>query len=144
MTTINTSNIEQAKTLIKTSVKPIIVIAKDDDFNRKILEYEKINVIKDFEYGRKDSLRQLNSGLNSFLASLASKNNISIGIDMEELRKQLKKDKAVLLARIMQNIKICRKAKAKIKLLNYNNKIQASSFLLSLGASTKQAKEALD
>lgn len=143
MIIIDTKNTEEAKKLIKTSKKPIIVKAQDDDFNRKILEYGKFDLLLNVEYGRRDSFRQLDSGLNDFLASLASKHNISLAIDLEELKKQDKKQKAILIARIMQNIKICRKAKTQIKLLNYEDPIAALSLLLSWGASTSQAKEAL-
>jgi RNase P/RNase MRP subunit p30 len=147
MTTIDTSNIEKAKQLIKqekNKEKPIIVIAKDDNFNKKMLEYGKFDILLGIEYDRKDSKRQLDSGLNSFLASLASKNKVSLGIDVNELNKLEKKQKSVILARIIQNIKLCRKAKAKISIINYNDKLSAFSLLLSLGADTKQAQESFN
>jgi len=143
---INTLNIEQAKNEIKkTKEKPIIVLAQDDEFNRKILEYGKFDILLSPERGkRKDSLKQMDSGLNHVLARIAAKNNVAIGIDMHEISKLEKKEKAKILGRIIQNIKICRKAKTKLKLLNYKDRIDALSFLLSIGASTSQAKEALD
>ena len=46
---INTQNIEQAKNLIKETIEtkenPIIVKAQSPDFNRKILEYGKFNIL---------------------------------------------------------------------------------------------------
>ena len=141
---INTSNLEQVRKLIKTEKKPIIVKAQDSEFNKKILEYGNFNILTSIESSEKpDSLRQLESGLNHVLAKIAARNNISIGIDLNEILKLDKKNKAIILSRIKQNIKICRKAKAKIKLLNFKDKYNALYFLLSLGASTKQAKEAI-
>ena len=141
---IDTSNVEQAKNLIKSSkTKPIIVKAQNDDFNRKMLEYGKFEILLSPETGnRQRSLRQVDSGLNHVLANIAAKNKIAIGMDVEEISKLTKEEKAKRLERIIKNINICRKAKARLVLLNYKDKKDASNFLISLGASTKQAKEA--
>lgn len=143
---ISTTNIEQAKNLIKISKeKPIIVLAQNDDFNRKILEYGKFDILLGIESGKRGrTLRNIDSGFNHVLAKIAFKNKVALGIDMHELSQLEKKEKAERLERIMQNIKLCRKSKTKIILLNYKDKKDAFSFLTSLGASTKQAKEALD
>jgi RNase P/RNase MRP subunit p30 len=142
---ISTKNVEQAKNLIKRATeRPIIVEAQDDSFNRKLLEYGKLDILLGIEKGsRKDGLRQLDSGMNEFLAKLAAKNKVAIGIDLEDLNKESKRQKALRIGRIMQNVRLCRKAKCKLKLINYKNKINAQAFLMSLGASSQQAKEAL-
>jgi len=141
---ISTSDIEKAKKLIKNSKKPVIVKAQDNEFNRKILEYGKFDILLSVEAEKKaDSNRQIDSGLNHVLAAIASKNNISIGIDLKELRELSKEEKSLRLAKISQNIKICRKAGLKLILLNYKDKRTAFSFLISLGASTQQAREAI-
>jgi len=142
---INATNIEQAKGLIKSSKeKPIIVQAQNDDFNRKILEYGKFDILLSPEAGkRKRTLRNIDSGFNHVLAKIAEKNNVAIGINLAEISKLAKEEKAKRLERLIQNIKTCRKAGTKITLLNYKDKKDAFSFLISLGASTSQAKEAL-
>jgi len=142
---INTDKFEEAIKQLKKEKKPIIVKAKDNAFNRKILEYGKFDILLSPESGnreQKDGLKQMDSGVNRILAKIASKNNISIGLDFEELNNLDKKEKVVRLARIKQNITVCRKAKTKIKALNYKDKRDAFSLLLTLGASTSQAKEA--
>ncbi len=143
MQIINTPNIEQARKEIKSSKeKPIIVQAQDDNFNRKILEYGKFQILLSPEAGkRKNSLRQIDSGLNHVLAKIATKNNIAIGINLNEIKSLQKKEKAERLAKIAQNIKLCRKAKTKITLISAKNKRESASFLTSLGASTQQIKE---
>ena len=143
---ISTNNLEQAKKEIKNAKeKQIIVKAQSLEFNRKILEYGQFNILLSIESSarQKSHQRTFDSGFNHVLAKIAAKNNISIGIDLKELRSLSKEQKALALAKIRQNIKICRKAKAKISLLNAKDKKDAFSLLLSLGASTQQANQAI-
>ncbi|MDP1695913.1 MAG: hypothetical protein Q8L29_03300 [archaeon] len=141
---ISTSNIEQAKRLIKSEKNPIIIEAQDENFNRKILEYGKFDILLSIEKTKQqDKSKQLDSGLNHILAEIASKNKVAIGINFEEISRLNKKAKAQRLARIKQNIKICRKAKADIKIINYRDKLNAFNLLISLGASSQQAKKAI-
>ncbi len=129
---IDISNIEKAKKEIKNcSERPVVVKAQDDEFNRKILEYGNFDILL------------LDSGLNHVLARIAARNKIAIGIDLNELRKLGKREKAIILGKIIQNIKICRKANAKFVILNFKDKRDASSFFISIGASTKQVGEAI-
>ncbi|MEK6933295.1 MAG: hypothetical protein AABW75_00275 [Nanoarchaeota archaeon] len=140
---IETDNPEKAKQAIK-SIKnsPIIIKSKNLDFDRKLLEYGKFDILLDIEKTNgKNTLRYINSGLNHVLARIASKNNIALGIDLLALSKKNKKEKAELLTKIKQNIKICRKAGVKIKALFYKDKKDVMSLFQSLGASSQQAIE---
>lgn len=140
---ISTNNIERAKQSIKKEEHPIIIEAHDDNFNRKLLEYGKFDILLSPEKGqKKDKPKFLDSGLNHILAKIASKNKIAIGINLKEISNLEKKEKSKRFARIKQNLKICRKAKTAIKLLNYKDKIDASNLLISLGASSQQVKKA--
>ncbi len=144
MNIINTLNIESVKNQIKTyKEKQIIVNAQNDDFNRKILEYGKFNVLllsSSFLLKKKDKLKHLDSGFNHVLGKIATKNKISIGFDLNELRSKNKKEKAIILSKIIQNIKICRKTKTKIVLFNHKDEKDSFSLMISLGSSTQQAK----
>ena len=145
---INTTNTEEAKKLIKDAREeqrgPVIIKAQNDDFNRKILEYGHFDILLSPEAGnRKDSLRQQDSGFNHVLAKIAAKKRISLGIDLQEISLLSKKEKSIRLARIKQNIEICRKTGTKLKILNAPDKRVAYSLLLVLGASSQQAKEAI-
>ncbi|HLF53584.1 MAG TPA: hypothetical protein VI544_00210 [Candidatus Nanoarchaeia archaeon] len=145
---ISTPNIEQAKKLIKQErqkgIRPLIVQAQDDIFNRKMLENGGFDILLDIERGhKKRGIRQIDSGFNEVLARIAAKNKVSLGIDLEELRSLEKEEQAKRLERIIQNIKICRKSGARIILLNPKDKKNAFAFLISLGASTQQANEAI-
>lgn len=152
MQIINTLNINEARKQIQKLKKEkpneeIIVRAQSQEFNRKILETKEISVLLSPEiHNRKDKLKERDSGLNEVLCKLAAKNNIKIGIDLKEIQKLEKKQKAIIIARIMQNIMLCKKSKAEIKIINCNekDKREAFSLLLTLGASTSQAKKAID
>ncbi|MDD5192890.1 MAG: hypothetical protein PHH54_05830 [Candidatus Nanoarchaeia archaeon] len=142
MNIINTTNINEARKEIlklKKENKKVIVQAQDDEFNRKIFENKDVDIVTGLEFNRKDRLKQRDSGLNEVLCKLASKNNIKISIDIREIQKLPKKEKAIILSRIIQNIKLCRRTKTEIIFIPELKKQDAFSFLLALGASTNQA-----
>jgi len=142
---IISTKIEEVKNKIKKpSEKPAIVLSQDDSFNRKIIEYGKFDILLSPENGnRSNSIRKINSGLNHVVAKIATKNKVSIGIDINEIKKLSKREKAERLSKIKQNLEICRRAKTKITALSktHNGK-NIFNFLISLGASNTQAREA--
>ncbi|MEK6894276.1 MAG: hypothetical protein AABX10_02335 [Nanoarchaeota archaeon] len=140
---INNQKTEEVKKLLKKEQSPKIVMSQDDSFNRKILEHGNFDILLSIENGsRKNKIRQEDSGLNHILSKIASKNNIAIGIDLEEISKLQPKEKASRLSKIIQNIKICRKSKTKIAIKSKS--IQTvKDFMLGLGASTSQVNETI-
>jgi len=143
---ISTNNIEQAKKLIKSEKKPIIVNAQDEEFNRKILEHGKFSILAfrlEDIIKQKDSIKNVHSGINHVLANIAGKNDIAFGYDFSSFQNLKRKEKAIALSKLRQNIKICRKSKAKLKILNYKDKNGVQALLFSLGASSQQAKQAI-
>tara|TARA_Y100000310_G_scaffold340831_1_gene437947 strand:+ start:2153 stop:2590 length:438 start_codon:yes stop_codon:yes gene_type:complete len=141
---INTSNLNEARKQIqklKKEKKPIIVQAQDDVFNRKILENKDIEIIIGLEsHQRKDRLKQRDSGLNEIHCKLAKKNNIKIAIDIDNLKKQDKKNKAIILSRIIQNINLCKRTKTSIIFMPKQSKQDSLSFFTTFKGSTQQAK----
>src|SRR3989344_8293131 len=110
-----------------------IVQGKDISFNRKQLENKATGLLVLSHKDKKDKLKQRDSGLNHVLAKIAKDNSITLATDLQELTEEKdKKNKATILSRIIQNIKLIKKYKNKFKLLNAGNKQQAFSFLLSL------------
>ena len=143
---IQENNFDKARKLIKqNSGKEIIFSSDDDELNRKILEKEKINILLLNQSGKKDFQKQRNSGFNHVLAKLAKKNNVTIGINLDEIVKTTGKEKAKILARISQNIKICNKNKLKMKFItlknNERNIYDLKSLGLVLGMPTAMIKE---
>ena len=141
---INTDNINEARKLIDKANKEnknIIIIAKDDSFNRKIFENKKVDVIFGLELERKDKLKQRDSGLNQVLCKLAKQNDISIGINFPSIQKLSDFHLSKYLGRLSQNIMLCKKYKVSMVLVNTKeNKQDLSALLLSLGMSTNMAK----
>ena len=124
--------------------KKVIVKGRNIEFNRKILENKKVNILVMSHSDKKDKLRQRDSGLNQVLCKIAKDNNITIAFDFSELSKEKDKERALLLARFIQNIRLCRKYKTRFILLSANkDKNSLFSFLLTLGCDTKSAKDAL-
>lgn len=150
MSIIITRDIREAQKLIQQAQKlnesPIIIQAQNTEFNRKILEYGKFDILLSPEKHtekHKDIAKQLDSGLNEIMSRIAEKNKIAIGVNLEDIKKLEKKEKALRLMRIAQNIKICNKTKTKIAINSKADKRNIASFLISLGASTQQAASAI-
>lgn len=147
---INTDNINEAKNLINkysNLSQSIVVTAKNDEFNRKVLEIKKIDILlfRDFK-SRKNKLKQRDSGLNQVLCKLAKENNILIGIDFNIFYEKNEKELSLCAEKMIQNIKLCNKYKVKIILFNAENKNKYDLFslLISLGMPTNMAKETLN
>lgn len=104
------------------SGKTIIFTSNDDELNRKILEKEKIDILLINQKGRKDRMKQRDSGFNQVMAKVAKKNNIVIGINLDEIIISERKTKADILARISQNVRLCNKNKLKMKFISLKEK----------------------
>ncbi|MDP2629023.1 MAG: hypothetical protein Q8P15_03970 [Nanoarchaeota archaeon] len=136
---------------LKGSNKIIAVWGGDDSFNRRVVETMKIDYLVSPESGeKKDNLKQRDSGLNHVVAKEASKKKIAIVVSMSGVSSLEGKGLAVRLSRIIQNIKICRRAKCEIKIASFGkNKNEVfdvlgrSSFGTSLGMSSQQVKGAV-
>jgi len=115
-------------------VKTIIFSSEDDDLNRKVIEKLPIQILLINLSNRKDFQKQRNSGFNQVMAKVAKKNNITIGINLDEIieERNLKK-KSELFARLRQNIMLCNKNKVKMKFIVNKNKRNPHE-LKSLGA----------
>lgn len=141
---IQEDNFDKARKLIQENKdKKIIFTSNDDELNRKILEKEKINILLLNQAGRKDFSKQRNSGFNQVLAKLAKNKEVTIGINLDEIIKSGDKEKAAILARVKQNIKLCNKNKIKMKFIHKNQKrniLDLRAFGLILGMPTWMTK----
>lgn len=122
----------------------VVVLAQTPEFNRKIVEMGSVDVLLSPElHNRQDKLKERDSGLNEVLCRLAVKNNIKVGVDLDKIKKLNDLDKAKVLSRVMQNILLCKKTKCELILFGKFDEKDAFSLLLTLGASTSQAKNAV-
>lgn len=144
---IRENNFDRARKLIRENKdKKIIFSSDDDELNRKILDKENINVLLINQAGRKDFQKQRDSGFNQVLAKMAKKKNIAIGVNLDEIILSEGKEKAKILARISQNIKICNKNKLKMEIIvldkkNDRNVYDLRALNLVLGMPTNMIKE---
>ncbi len=104
--------------------KELVFTSDDDELARKVLEKEPIDVLLINHGRRKDKLKQRNSGFNQVLAKLAKKKNVAIGINLDEILKAGNEEKAEILARVRQNIRLCNKNKLKMKFIPDEGKSQ--------------------
>ena len=117
---ISEKTFEKARKLIRENKEnSIIFSSEDDDLNRKILEKENISILLLNQKNRKDFTKQRNSGFDSVMAKIASKKKIIVGINLDELINQNIKEKAQIIARIKQNIDLCKKYKVKSIFLKF-------------------------
>ncbi len=141
---ISENNFEKARKAIRAAKgKEIIFFSSDDELNRKILEKEKIDILLLDLAGRKDKMKQRDSGLNQILAKLAKKNNVAIGINLDEIiTAKNPKEKAKILARVRQNIVLCAKNKVNMKFVGKSKKdvYDLKTLGLSLGMPTWMTK----
>lgn len=125
---------EIAKIRNKNPASRIVFSSEDDELNRQVLEKAKIDLLLLPLLQRRDFSKQRNSGFNMVLANIAKKNKIEIGIDLDELNSESKKIKSEILARIIQNIALCKKKKIQMRFILKNRKID-NYLVKSLGSS---------
>jgi len=127
----------------------IISEAKDEKYNRQRLEKSNVNILFNLEnQSGNDFIHQRNSGLNHILCNLASKNRVSIGISFSNLMN--KSFSPLLIGRISQNLRLCKKYKTKVIFASFakdpyelRSPLDLRSFLISIGSDNQIAKESL-
>ncbi len=121
-----------------------IFSSNDDELNRKVLEKEQIDVLLLSQENRKDKMKQRDSGLNEVLAKIAKKNDVAIGINLDEIIHSEKKNKAKILGRVRQNVELCKKAKLKMMFFSEKqnlNSVDLKALGLVLGMPTNMLLE---
>ena len=123
--------------------KQIIFSSDNDDLNRKVLEKLPIQILLINLSKRKDFQKQRDSGFNQVLAKIAKKNNITIGINLDEILNAKTNEKVKILARVEQNVKLCNKNKLKMRFITKEQKdsYDLKSLGLILGMPTWMLKE---
>ena len=152
----DSKNIDRIKNILEklcfsSELKDKVLIAiKSSENNREIIEGSKANIIFSLEENNKrDFMHQRASGLNHILCRLAEQNNVIIGFSLSSILDS--KNKHIILGRIMQNIKLCRKYKTKTVIASFaSNPYEIKSphdiisLFLALGMHPKEAKDSLN
>lgn len=122
---IQENNFEKARRKIRADKNKEVIFSGDSDkLNRKVLEKESIAILLLNQAGRKDKLKQRDSGFNQVLAKIAKKKNVAIGINFDEIIESKEKKKTEIIGRIKQNIKLCNKNKLNMKFISFKEKNQ--------------------
>jgi RNase P/RNase MRP subunit p30 len=124
--------------------KALLNISDSDD--RKLIEKSRIDILFNQEtYHRKDSMHFRYSGLNHINAKMMAENDIIYAISFNSILRA--KERPKLLGKIMQNVMLCQKFKAKISIFSFAKtpyEMRAPKDMLGifkiLGADTKTQK----
>jgi RNase P/RNase MRP subunit p30 len=145
------SNFSKLKERIKkeksAEKKTIVYSSEDDELNRKVIEKLPIDILLINQANRKDFQKQRNSGFNQVMSKVAKKQNITIGINFDEIiESSNSKEREEIIARIKQNIKLCNKNKVKMifiiqKEKNKRNVHDLKALGLVLGMPTWMTKD---
>ena len=85
-------------------------IIEGNSLNREILSCKNIDILASPEKNRReDFLHHRNSGLNHILCALAKKNKIAIAFSFNEVLKSKGVERAKIIGRMTQNVRLCRK-----------------------------------
>ena len=124
-------NFNRLRDLVKKNSEKFLIFTSDDDeLNRKVLEKLPIKILLIPLEERKDFAKQRNSGFNEVLAKIAKKNEIEIGVSLDELINS--KTKFKIVTRLKQTIKICSKNKVQVQFIQ-NKEKRNLNLLKSLG-----------
>lgn len=149
-------NLETVKSLNSKDFKVYSAIigkvSKKYDFvfskgSRKDFENKKTSVVFALETGSgKDKHHYRSSGLNQVLCGLAKEKNILIAFSFNSVLKA--KDKGLVIGRMMQNVKMCKKYCVKMAIASFAQKPEELrhwkdlvSFGIVIGMNAKEAKE---
>ena len=95
----------------------------DDSFNRRVIETLKIDyLVSPEKFAKFDNLKQRDGGLNHVVAKTAAEKGIRIVVDMGEIAGLRGREKAMRLAKVMQNVKVCRKVGCRILIASLGRK----------------------
>ena len=114
-----------------------LVLTKSTEKDQHILEKSPPDILFNMEaFAKRDPTHFRASGLNQILCKLASKNKVIIPIPLKIISDA--ENKPLIIGRIMQNIKLCKKYKVNQAICSFAEKpyqMKATNDLISLGIS---------
>ena len=130
--------------------KSWLVVREGNMVNRDLLENKSIDILVSPEKNiKKDSLHYRKSGLDQVACALAKKNDIAIAFSFNEVLNA--KNRALIIGKMMQNVRLCRKFKVKMVISTFaTNEYETRSydalmaFGICLSMNPGEAKKALE
>ena len=115
-------NINELRKEINKTKDLVVVEAGNENLNKFLVANQKIDIIFNFEkFSGRDYFNIRNSGLNQVVCASLKKNNIKVGFSFSEVLKKENKERAVLLGKMMQNVRFCKKYKVKMIFDNFSD-----------------------
>lgn len=127
--------------------KKIALFSRNLEEIRRFIETLNFNYLVSPEFNEgKDNLRQRSSGLNEYLTKVCSKKSIKILIALSFLENLNEVEKARILSRIIQNIRLCRKKNCEMKISSFStnsffDRRERERIGFSLGMSSQQVSK---
>jgi len=126
-------------------------VGGNEDSYQKVLQQGHLDILMNPELTmKKDHLHWRASGLNQVLLALAQKRDVAIGFGLRPLLQVDDAQRAVLLGRMMQNVRLCRKYKVRMVLCSFAKDLfglrsasDVQSFGRVLGMTGAEAQQAL-
>ena len=136
---------------LKGSGKKIGLVGGDDAFNRRAIESLKIDYLVSAEANaRFDNLKQRDSGLNHVVARFAKEKGILVVVDFGGIASLKGKEKADRIAKVVQNVKFCRKVGCGVRIASLGLKkgdvvdeLGRKSFGVTLGMSSDEVRDCI-
>jgi len=145
-TGIIVNSIKEAEKAFRLS--DFIIAKSNEEIDRRYLEKSKIKLVFDFETSPKeDFLHSRRSGLNHVMTRIAKSKDKIIGFSFSSVLNSLNQSK--VMGRMMQNIKLCRKAKCKVFIGSFANfplelrsRHDLKAFFICLGMHASEVQKA--
>jgi RNase P/RNase MRP subunit p30 len=124
-------------------------VGGDGSLNRRAVESLKIDYLVSPEaLTGKDTLKQRDSGLNHVVAKMAKEKGILVVVDFGEIASLKGKEKARRIARVMQNVDVCRKVGCGIRIASLAgskkdvvSELGRKAFGVTLGMSSSEIRD---
>lgn len=88
--------------------------------DRNLIESKRADVIFEFEQEkRKDSMHFRSSGMNQVIAKLMKEKNVAYGLSFSQVLDASQEQRAVLIGRMMQNLRFCKKYGVKVVIASF-------------------------
>jgi RNase P/RNase MRP subunit p30 len=131
--------------------KAKLVIVESSDANRLVIEKLPFDIIYNLEnMMQRDKTHTKSSGLNQVLCELLGKRKKVVAFNLNSLLKANKGLRSVILGRMMQNVRLCRKYKVKMVIVSLAKTLYEMraahdmiAFGITLGMHPSEAKLAL-
>mgnify|MGYP001571991671 CR=1 FL=1 len=145
------SHVKIVTGILGTKGKAHLKVVRHTEHDLHIVEHDSPSILFDLETDmRADALHQRASGLNHILARACAKKQVTVAFSFGLLLAANAQKRAVLLGRMMQNIRLCRKFSVPMRIASFasapeqmRNPADIKALFTLLGMHPKEAQQSL-